>query len=113
MGGPHQRTSAKQLLRECPPGCHGRRLSRQVWYLLRYDRRPGVRLSRCRGLVVPYRSRLASRAVGGGTDAVMIRVVLPPHLRALAHVTGDIEVAVEGPVTLRSVLDALENQYPM
>jgi sulfur-carrier protein len=43
----------------------------------------------------------------------MIRVVLPPHLRTLAHVNGDVEVEVDGPVTLRSVLDALENRYPM
>lgn len=43
----------------------------------------------------------------------MIRVVLPPHLRTLAGVDGDVEVQVEGPVTLRSVLDALEAQYPV
>jgi hypothetical protein len=43
----------------------------------------------------------------------MIRVVLPPHLRTLAHVTGDVELEVDGPVTLRSVLDALEARYPM
>ena len=43
----------------------------------------------------------------------MIRVVLPPHLRTLAGVGGDVELEVEGPVTLRSVLDALEAQYPV
>ena len=43
----------------------------------------------------------------------MIRVVLPSHLRALAHVRGDVELEVAGPVTQRSVLDALEAQYPM
>ena len=43
----------------------------------------------------------------------MIRVVLPSHLRALAHVRGDVELEVEGPVTQRSVLDALEARYPM
>jgi len=43
----------------------------------------------------------------------MIRVVLPPHLRILAHVTGDVELQVDGPATLRSVLDALEERYPM
>ena len=42
-----------------------------------------------------------------------IRVVLPPHLRTLAHLSGDAEVEVEGAVTLRSVLDALEARYPM
>lgn len=43
----------------------------------------------------------------------MIRVVLPPHLRTLAGVGGDVELEVKGPVTLRSVLDALEAQYPV
>jgi sulfur-carrier protein len=43
----------------------------------------------------------------------MIRVVLPPHLRTLAHVTGDVELEINGPVTLRSVLDTLESRYPM
>jgi len=43
----------------------------------------------------------------------MIRVVLPPHLRTLARVTGDVELEVDGPVTLRSALDALESRYPM
>ena len=43
----------------------------------------------------------------------MIRVVLPAHLRALAHVDGEVELEVDGPVTQRSVLDALEARYPM
>jgi len=43
----------------------------------------------------------------------MIRIVLPPHLRTLAHVSGDVELEVDGPVTLRSALDALETRYPM
>ncbi len=43
----------------------------------------------------------------------MIRVVLPSHLRTLAHVGGDVELEVEGPATQRSVLDALEARYPM
>jgi|SRR5579862_1029522 len=43
----------------------------------------------------------------------MVRVVLPPHLRTLAHVSGDVEVEVTGPVTQRSVLDAIEARYPM
>ena len=43
----------------------------------------------------------------------MIRVVLPAHLRTLARVTGEVTVDVEGPVTQRSVLDALEARYPM
>ena len=43
----------------------------------------------------------------------MIRVVLPAHLRTLAHVDGEVELQVDGPVTQRSVLDALEARYPM
>jgi len=43
----------------------------------------------------------------------MIQVVLPAHLRALARVNGDVSLAVEGPVTQRSVLDALEALYPV
>jgi hypothetical protein len=43
----------------------------------------------------------------------MIRVVLPAHLRTLARVTGDVELEVEGRVTQRAVLDALEARYPV
>ncbi|HKM80307.1 MAG TPA: MoaD/ThiS family protein [Candidatus Acidoferrum sp.] len=43
----------------------------------------------------------------------MIRVILPPHLRTLARVSGEVELEVEGPATLRSALDALEASYPM
>jgi molybdopterin synthase sulfur carrier subunit len=43
----------------------------------------------------------------------MIRIVLPPHLRALAHVGAELTLEVEAPVTQRSVLDTLEAQYPM
>ena len=43
----------------------------------------------------------------------MIRVILPYHLRTLANVGAEVTVDVEGPVTQRSVLDALEARYPM
>jgi molybdopterin synthase sulfur carrier subunit len=43
----------------------------------------------------------------------MIRVVLPYHLRTLAQAGAEIELDVDGPVTQRSVLDALEARYPM
>lgn len=43
----------------------------------------------------------------------MIRVVLPAHLRKLARVDREVTVDVVGPVTQRSVLDALEARYPM
>ena len=43
----------------------------------------------------------------------MIRVVIPYHLRTLAQVGGEVTLDVAGPVTQRSVLDALEARYPM
>jgi hypothetical protein len=43
----------------------------------------------------------------------MIRVVLPAHLRTLARVGGEVELDVEGQVTQRAVLDALEARYPV
>jgi molybdopterin synthase sulfur carrier subunit len=43
----------------------------------------------------------------------MIRVILPYHLRTLANVGREVELKVEGPATLGSILDALEAQHPM
>ena len=43
----------------------------------------------------------------------MIRVTLPPHLRKLAQVDGEVKLDLEGPVTQQSLLDALEARYPM
>jgi molybdopterin synthase sulfur carrier subunit len=43
----------------------------------------------------------------------MIRVALPYHLRNLAHVDKEVQIQVDGAVTIGSVLDALEQQYPM
>ena len=43
----------------------------------------------------------------------MIRVVIPANLRVLAHISGEVELQVEGEVTQRTVLDALEARYPM
>jgi molybdopterin synthase sulfur carrier subunit len=43
----------------------------------------------------------------------MIRVALPYHLRNLARVDGEVQLEIAGPLTLRSVLDALEAKYPM
>ena len=45
--------------------------------------------------------------------AATIRVELPQHLRTLAHVGHEVEIQVEGPVTQRSLLDAVEERYPM
>jgi molybdopterin synthase sulfur carrier subunit len=46
-------------------------------------------------------------------NRVVIRVVLPAHLRTLAKVGGEVELEVAGPVTQRAVLGALEARYPM
>ena len=59
------------------------------------------------------RSRSAGRALGGSADTVMIRVVLPHHLRTLAQVGGEVQLSVDGEATPRAVLDALEARYPM
>jgi hypothetical protein len=59
------------------------------------------------------RSRSAAGALGGGSDAAMIRVVLPHHLRTLARVGNEVALDVKGSVTQRAVLDALETAYPM
>ena len=45
--------------------------------------------------------------------SVQIRVVLPQHLRTLAHTSNEVQLEVSDPVTQRSVLDALEARYPM
>jgi hypothetical protein len=44
---------------------------------------------------------------------MMIRVVVPYHLKALAHISGEVQLDITGPATQRSVLDALESRYPM
>jgi molybdopterin synthase sulfur carrier subunit len=43
----------------------------------------------------------------------MIRVVLPHHLRTIANVSGEARLEVENPVTQRTILDAVEDRYPM
>ncbi|HMG87645.1 MAG TPA: MoaD/ThiS family protein [Terracidiphilus sp.] len=50
---------------------------------------------------------------GGIGKTSSVRVEIPYHLRNLARVDGDIALEIAGPVTLRSVLDALEARYPM
>src|SRR5205814_9746921 len=73
----------------------------------------GVRLSRRRQSLGTHRPRSSGRGVRRSPDAAVIRVVLPFHLRTLARVDGEVKLEVEGQVTQRSVLDALEARYPM
>ena len=51
--------------------------------------------------------------IEAATRMTMIRVVLPYHLKALANISGEVQLDVEGRATLRSVLDALEARHPM
>src|SRR5260370_817757 len=81
--------------------------------LFRHHRRPGVRLGQRRRQLDPHLPRSSGRAFCGSPDITVIRVILPGHLRALAHVGSGVQLFVEGPVTQRSVLDALDAQYPM
>jgi len=57
-------------------------------------------------------SELASES-SAQSELANIRVKLPAHLRKLARVDGEVELDLEGPVTQRAVLDALEGRYPM
>jgi molybdopterin synthase sulfur carrier subunit len=43
----------------------------------------------------------------------MIRVIIPYHLKTLAQVSGELQLDVPAPITLRAILDALESRYPM
>src|SRR5262249_48240350 len=89
----------------------GRR-ARSVRGLLRHDRWPGLRLGRRRRCLDADRARPSGGALGRGPDPSMIRVVLPAPLRRLARIEGDVALEVEGTITQRSVLDALEAHYP-
>lgn len=53
------------------------------------------------------------RVFSGDADVVMIRVVLPYHLRNLAQVGAEVEVDVQGAVTQRTVIDAVEARWPV
>src|SRR2546423_4569914 len=43
----------------------------------------------------------------------MVRVIIPYHLKSLANISGEVQLDIEGEITLRSVLDALESRHPM
>src|SRR5213075_1324530 len=77
------------------------------------DGRTGLRVGRQWRYVEPDRARFAGRILGGGADIVMIRVALPYHLRNLARVESEVEIEVAEPVTVGSVLDAIEARYPV
>src|SRR6185437_5596693 len=72
-----------------------------------------IRVGKCRGQLGADRPGSSGRAFRRGSDAGMIRVVLPAHLRILARIDGEVTLDIEGQVTQRSVLDALEAHYPV
>src|SRR5213076_587417 len=59
------------------------------------------------------RARSACGAVGRSANITMIRVTLPPNLRTLAHADGEVGLELNGTLTQRSLLDAVEAEYPM
>src|SRR5258708_1216806 len=113
MGRADERFAAEGLLRECAAGRDGGGFARLVRRLFRHDRRAGLLLGGQRGLMECDCARSAGSVVGRSPNTAMIRVVLPYHLRTLAGVEGEVELEVEAPATLRTVLDALEARSPM
>src|SRR5205814_10581644 len=79
----------------------------------RHHRRTGLRLCRQRRYVESRRPRPSRRVFCRSPDIAMINVVLPHHLRTLARVDGEVTLEVKSPVTVLSVLDALEARYPV
>src|SRR5262245_13815559 len=59
------------------------------------------------------RTRSACSAAGRGANIAMIRIILPPNLRILAYVEGEVALELSGTLTQRSLLDAVEAKYPM
>src|SRR6478672_486184 len=113
MGSADQGPAAARLLRQRAARRHGGGHAGQMRNLFRDDGRPGVRLLRCGRQLEPNCAGSARGTECGGADTGMIRIVLPPHLRALAHVGSEVKIEVDGAVTLRAALDALEASYPM
>src|SRR5882672_8878366 len=112
MGGADERLAPRELLRERAPGRDGGGLARFVRRVLRHQRRPGLRVGRRRGQLERDSEGPAGSPFGGGTDTGLIRVELPANLRTLAGVGRVVELNVDDPVTQRSVLDALEAEFP-
>ena len=88
-------------------------ISRPVWYLFWDYGRTSLCLGRRRRHLDAHRPRSTACAVRGSADTAMIRVVIPHHLRNMAGTGAEVALEVEGPVTQRAVLDALEARYPM
>ncbi len=103
----------KRLLRQRPARRDGRRFARFVRRVFRHHRRPGLCIADAGDSWSPIVRDLPAVLSVEVANAAVIRVVLPAHLRTLARVDGEVTLDVDGPVTQRSVLDALEARYPM
>src|ERR1700683_61527 len=113
MGAADERAAAEQLLRQRAARRHGCRYARFLRRLFRHNGRTGVRFERFRRQLGAHCESSAACFFRRGADIAMIQGVLPAHLRTLAHVDQEVSLEVDGPVTLRAVLDALESRYPM
>src|SRR5262249_5546614 len=102
-----------ELLRQRPARGDGRRFSRFLRHLFRYDGGPSLCFLGRRRKLDADCARSSSGTFGGSADSAMIRVELPFHLRTLARVEGEVELHLQGEITLGSVLDALEQRYPV
>src|SRR5215469_16467995 len=124
MGAAFKRPAAKGLLRECPARRHGRGFAGRLRRVLRHYGRASVRFQRRRRQLDAYHETSSGRSLRGSADSSMsaprasdpkkVRVALPAHLRTLAKLNhGEVTLELSGPVTQRSVLDALEARYPV
>src|SRR5208283_1293332 len=113
MGGVGERAAGTRLLCERAARCHGSGHVGQVRGVFRDDGRSGVCVGGLGRFLGGNCAGSTRGAVGGSADVVMIRVVLPAHLRTLAKVKDEVQLDITGAVTQRSVLDALEANYPM
>src|SRR5262245_42694747 len=114
MGAADEGFAPARLLRQRTARCHVRGHPRSMRRVFRDNWRTGVRVGGRWRQLGADRSRPSGRAFGRSSDAAMIRVVLPSHLRTLAGVRGEIKLEVrDKPPTQRAILDALETGYPM
>src|SRR5262249_30984239 len=105
--------AAGELLRQRPARRDVGRLARRLRRLLRHDRRAGLCLGQRRRKLERKRSRFPPPPFGPGPDTLMILLPFPAHLRAFTQAGREVEIEVSGPVTQRTVLDALETRYPV
>src|SRR4029077_8155336 len=99
LGAADQGPPARELLRQHPARCDVVRHARPVRHLLRHDPRPGLLLWGFRRQLERNRPRPAGGIIRRGTDASMIRVIIPYHLKTLSGVTGEVQLDLATPVT--------------